>query len=57
MADTNRLLKWDLQIDQAIREGDNDAALEYSIWQKQYYELYCTEERQLAEWKRRGAKW
>ena len=49
------LLKWDLAIDKAASEGDNDAALEYSTWQRQYMEMYCTDPAQQAEWARR--KW
>lgn len=46
-------LKYDNLIDEACRQGDNDAALEYSIWQRQYIELYCTDRAQIEEWMRR----
>lgn len=47
------VLKWDLAIDNAARDGDNDRALELSIWQRQYMEMYCDDVQQLVEWERR----
>lgn len=47
------VLKYDYLIDKAAREGDNDAALEFSIWQRQFMEMYCTDQDQLREWERR----
>jgi len=46
-------LKYDGEIDKAARDGDNDRALELSIWQRQYMEMYCDEAEQLKEWERR----
>lgn len=47
------ILKYDYIIDKAAREGDNDAALEFSIWQKQFMEMYCSNPEELQEWERR----
>jgi hypothetical protein len=47
-------LKYDVNIDKAARDGDNDLALELTIWQRQYYEMYCSDPDQLIEWRRRN---
>lgn len=47
------ILKYDSIIDKAAREGDNDAALEFSIWQRQFMEMHCSDPDELREWERR----
>lgn len=49
-------LRYDLAIENAARSGDNDLALELSIWQRQYMEMYCDQPEELQEWERRKAE-
>ena len=46
-------LLYDAQISGAAARGDNDAALEYSICQRQFYESFNTDPDQAREWARR----
>lgn len=52
-----KLLMYDVPIEKAAREGDNDMAYELSIRQKDYYENFNTNEGHAEEWRLRKEEW